>query len=255
MFTFSHAFVRTPGSSMVSGLTSHHTGPPDYTTALVQHKEYITALEKCGLQVHILEHDESYPDSTFVEDVAVLTPHGAIITRPAAPSRRGEIDSIRDVLPLYFQQIDEITAPGSLDGGDILQVGNQFYIGQSDRTNREGAKQFITIIERFGMTGRVVPVTDVLHLKTGVTAISEQLFVATGELGKRPEFSSYTIINVPDHSAPAANCIRINDHILMPAGFPEIRKKISTHCERIIELDISEYAKIDGGLTCLSLRF
>ncbi len=255
MFTFSKALVRSPGQSMVSGLTSHENGLPDYKTALAQHKEYIAALERCGLEVTVLEADENYPDSTFVEDVAVLTRHGAIVTRPAAPSRRDEVTSMRNILPRYYQQIDEITAPGTLDGGDVMQVGNHFFIGQSARTNAEGAKQFIAWVERYGMTGSTIPVTGVLHLKTGVTCLNEKIMVATGNFIQRPEFSDFTIIDVPDHAAQAANCIRINDNIIMPAGFPEVRERLREFFKQIIEVNISEYAKIDGGLTCLSLRF
>lgn len=255
MFTFTEALVRTPGRSVISGLTNANQGQPDYSKALAQHAHYVTALKTCGLHVVTLEADETYPDSTFVEDVAVLTQQCAIVTRPAAPSRAGEITSIRQILPRFYQQIEEITAPATLDGGDVMQIGQHFYIGHSARTNREGAEQLITILKRYGMRGSIIPVREFLHLKTGVTCVAEKTLVATGEFVSRPEFSGFTIIEVPAHDAEAANCIRIDDRILMSAGFPAVRERLATLCEQVIEVDISEYAKIDGGLTCLSLRF
>ena len=255
MPTFTNAIVRPPGSSIVYGLTGADRGVPDYKKALEQHRQYVTALETCGLEVRVLDADENLPDSTFVEDVAVLTPHCAVITRPAASSRADEVESIRPVLGDYYSQIVEIIAPGTLDGGDVMQIGVHFYIGLSTRTNLAGAEQLIEILQCYGMTGSTVPVTEFLHLKTGVTCVTGKSLLAAGEFISRPEFSEFTILPVPDGETGAANCIRINGKILMPAGFPQVREKLITAGEQIVEIDISEYAKLDGGLTCLSLRF
>lgn len=252
---FTKAIVRSPGCSMISGLTKAGLGAPDYARALAQHRQYIAALDSCGLEVLVLAADEAYPDSTFVEDVALLTAHCAIITRPAAPSRAGETSSMRRVLEHYYQKIEEIAAPGTLDGGDVMQVGEHCYIGLSARTNLAGATQLIEILRRHDLSGSTVPVTQFLHLKTGVTCIADQTLLATGEFITRPEFSEFTILPVADTDAGGANCIRINDSILMPAGFPAVRQQLATCDVQIIEIDISEYAKLDGGLTCLSLRF
>lgn len=252
---FTKAIVRSPGCSMISGLTKAGLGTPDYTRALAQHRQYIAALESCGLEVLVLPADEDYPDSTFVEDVALLTAHCAIITRPAAPSRVGEISDMRRVLERYFTKIEEIAAPGTLDGGDVMQVGGHCYIGLSARTNSPGATQLIEILRRHGLSGSTVPVTQFLHLKTGVTCIADRTLLATGEFIARPEFSGFTILPVADQDAGGANCIRINDRILMPAGFPAVRRQLAESGARIVEIDISEYAKLDGGLTCMSLRF
>lgn len=240
---------------MISGLSEANLGVPDYDTALRQHQNYITALQSCGLEVLVLDPDETFPDSTFIEDVAVLTPHCAIVTRPAAPSRAGETSAISKILPEYFPHIETIREPGTLDGGDVMQIGNHLYIGRSGRTNSDGAQQLITILEKYGMTGSVVPVTEFLHLKTGVTALTETTLIAAGECIQRPEFAGFTILPVADEEAGAANCIRINNHILMPAGFPSIKALLNERGEKTIEVDISEFAKLDGGLTCLSLRF
>jgi len=252
---FTKAIVRTPGRSMITGITEANLGVPNYEKALDQHCQYIVALETSGLEVLILDADETYPDSTFVEDVAVLTPHCAIITRPAASSRAGETKSIRPVLESFYSNIEQIEAPGTLDGGDVMQIGGHFYIGLSARTNMPGAEQLIAILGRYGMTGSTVPVTEFLHLKTGVTWVDGNRLVASGEFVVRPEFLDFAILPVDGDNAGAANCIRINDTILMPAGFPEVRDQLSILDKQIIEIDISEFAKLDGGLTCLSLRF
>lgn len=255
MFTFSQAIVKTPGRSMVSGLTKANLGLPDYEMALTQHRDYINALAACGLEVLALDADEGYPDSTFIEDAAVLTQHCAIITRPAAPSRRGEITAISQLLSSLYPRIETITAPGTLDGGDVMHIGSHFFIGLSGRTNREGARQFIAILQRYDLTGTTVPVAEFLHLKTGVTCIANDTLLATGKCAERPEFSGYTVLAVSPEDAGAANCLRINDRILMPAHFPAVRKILTDLGEEVIEVDISEFAKLDGGLTCLSLRF
>ena len=255
MTIFTKAIVRTPGRSMPSGLTNANLGAPVHQKALEQHQQYIAVLESCGLEVLVLSADELYPDSTFVEDVAVLTLHCAVITRPAAPSRAGETESIRPVLERFYSDIIQIEAPGTLDGGDVLQIKNHFYIGLSARTNLDGAEQLIAILGRYGFTGSTVAVTEFLHLKTGVTWVGGSRLLASGEFVVRPEFSDFAILPVEGDSAGAANCIRINNTLLMPAGYPLIRQQLAVIEAEIIEVDISEFAKLDGGLTCLSLRF
>jgi dimethylargininase len=240
---------------MTAGLTKANLGMPDYKKALQQHRQYIAALESCGLEVLVLDADEEYPDSTFVEDVALFTKHCAIITRPAAASRIGETAGVRPVLERYHTCIEKIMAPGTLDGGDVMQVGQHFYIGLSARTNAHGAGQVIAILERYGMTGSTVKVTEYLHLKTGVTCVAEQTLLAAGEFVSHPEFSALTILPVTGEETGAANCIHLNGRILMPAGFPKTRQFLAEREAQIIEVDISEFAKLDGGLTCLSLRF
>lgn len=249
------AIVRTPGRSMLSGLTNANLGTPDYGKALLQHRRYIAALKSCGLEVHVLDADENYPDSTFVEDVALLTKRCAIITRPAASSRRGETSGIQPVLERFYTCIEKITSPGTLDGGDVMQVGEHFYVGISARTNLAGANQLIAILERYGMSGSTVPVTQFLHLKTGVTCVAKNTLLATDAYAWHPEFAAFKVLPVADEENSAANCIHINGKVLMPAGFPQVRQRLIAEGAQVIEVDISEYVKLDGGLTCLSLRF
>ena len=250
-----HAIVRLPGKSIVSGLSSSKQPVPVYEKALEQHHQYVAALKKCGLRVHTLDAIEAYPDSTFVEDVAVLTPHGAILTNPGAESRKGEVAAINQALGQYFQQIEQIDPPGILEGGDVMRVGSHYYIGLSDRTNSSGAQQLISVLEKYGMTGSTIPVKNFLHLKTGVTWVSSNTLLASNGIIPSGKFRKFHIIPVPEGEQGAANCIAINDKIMMPAGFPQTRKLLDQLGSEIIEVDISEFAKIDGGLTCLSLRF
>lgn len=140
---FTRAIVRTPGKSMVNGLTSAGLGLPDYEKALNQHADYVRALQSCGLDVLVLPVDEQYPDSTFVEDVALLTSACAIVTNPGAPSRKGETAEIKQVLGDFYTTIEEIQDPGTVEAGDIMMVGSHFYIGLSERTNAVGAQQLI----------------------------------------------------------------------------------------------------------------
>lgn len=143
---FKKAIVRTPGKSIINGLSTTNLGLPNYQKALEQHSEYIKALEVCGLEVLILPADERFPDSTFVEDIALLTPECAIITNPGASSRKGEIAEIKGVLNIFYSKIEQVKDPGTVEAGDIMMVGTHFYIGLSERTNLDGAQQIIKFL-------------------------------------------------------------------------------------------------------------
>ncbi|MDP9025076.1 MAG: hypothetical protein M3N13_06875 [Candidatus Eremiobacteraeota bacterium] len=134
-----HAIVRTPCANFAEGLTSLQIGVPTYARVLEQHAAYCDALERCGLEVIHLDADPRFPDSTFVEDTAILTARGAVLTRPGAPSRAGEVAALREPLRQFFDRIETIVAPGTIDGGDVCEAGDHFYIGISKRTNRNGA--------------------------------------------------------------------------------------------------------------------
>lgn len=240
---------------MVNGLSSAQLGLPNYELALEQHKAYSEALLKCGLEVITLEADENYPDSTFVEDVALCTPHCAIITRPGAESRRGEIEEMKEVLKEEYNHVEEIQAPGTIEAGDIMMVGSHYYIGKSARTNEEGAQQMIAFLEKYGMTGSIVTLEEVLHLKTGLAYLENNMLVACGEFLAKAEFDKFNIIEIAEEDAYSANCIWVNDTVIIPKGYPMTKKKIEDMAFKTIELDMSEFQKLDGGLSCLSLRF
>ena len=252
---FTKAIVRTPGQSMIDGISTAGLGLPDHELALKQHTAYIEALKSCGLEITVLPPDEAYPDSTFVEDVALLTPACAIVTNPGADSRRGEIVSIRRVLGDFYAEIEEVREPGRVEAGDIMMVGSHFYIGLSERTNPEGARQVIGFLEKYGMSGSVVTLDEVLHLKTGVAYLEKNNLLACGEFLSKPEFQQFNILEIDPSESYAANCIWVNGTVIMPAGYPKACKTIVDAGYPIIEVDVSEFKKLDGGLSCLSLRF
>lgn len=252
---FKHAIARTPCQQLVNGLTSADLGKPIYSKALEQHSEYMRSLEKCGLTVTLLPADERFPDSVFVEDTVLCTKHCAILTRPGALTRRNEVDIIADTIKNHYQNVERIEAPGTLDAGDIMMVAEHFYIGLSARTNAAGAQQLIAILEKYNMTGSVVHLNDVLHLKTGVAYLENNNLLASGEFVTHPDFKKFNIIEVPEYEAYAANCIWINGHVVMPAGYHYMREKVSELGYGVIEVDTSEFRKVDGGVSCMSLRF
>jgi dimethylargininase len=240
---------------MVNGLTESSLGKPDYDLAVVHHKAYVKALQDCGIEVTILEADENYPDSVFVEDTAVLTPHCAVITSPGAPSRKGEINEMEEVVKSFYTDIETIEEPGTLEAGDVMMVGNHFYIGLSHRTNLNGARQLIDILAKYNLTGSTVTLEDVLHLKTGVSYLENNNLLVTKPFRNKTEFQQYNLIMVDPSESYAANSLWINDNVLVPEGFPETRQNIEKAGYRTIEVDVSEFRKLDGGLSCLSLRF
>ena len=252
---FTKAIVRTPCREMVNGITSANLGKPDYRKALDQHARYVEALIECGLKVTVLPADEGFPDSTFVEDAALLTPRCAILTHPGAPSRARETDSILPVLHEFFDMVEKIEAPGTVEAGDIMMVGDHYYIGLSDRTNRVGAEQMIAILERHEMSGSIVELREVLHLKTGLGYLENNYLLACGEFVDKPEFQRFKLLSVDPQEAYAANSVWINGTVLTPAGFPKTRSMIESAGYDVCELDVSEFQKLDGGLSCLSLRF
>ena len=253
---FTNAIVRTPGRSITEGLSNSITlGLPNYEQAIIQHQSYTDTLTKCGLDVLVLEPCEEYPDSTFVEDVALITPKCAIITRPGAPSRRGEVHEIEFVLKQRFNNVEEIEAPGTIDGGDIMMVGAHYFIGLSERTNLEGAKQIIQILKQYGLSGSTISLKKVLHLKTGLSYLEENNLVVCGEFIDESSLGQYNPIEIPEKESYAANCIWVNGLVIIPLGYPTTKQRINNAGYAVIETDMSEFQKLDGGLSCLSLRY
>ncbi|MFG3612690.1 dimethylarginine dimethylaminohydrolase family protein [Rummeliibacillus stabekisii] len=252
---FKNVIVKTPGESYVNGLTTSNLGKPDYEKLLEQHKAYVEALKKCGVEVTHLPASEEFPDSTFVEDTAVLTSEFAVVSNPGADSRNGEITEMEVVLKDFYEKIYYIKAPGTLDGGDVLQADNHFYIGISERTNEEGARQLKEIVESEGYKGTIVPLEKFFHLKTGIAYLGNNLIVAAGEFLDHPDFEQYDKLTVSAEDEYSANCIRVNDYVIIPKGYEETKRKMNEAGYKTIELEMSEFQKQDGGLSCLSLRF
>jgi dimethylargininase len=292
---FTRAIVRPPSPNFSEGLTISTVEAPDYERALAQHDAYCAALERCGLTLTKLEPDPDYPDSTFVEDTAILlTPYvgsrhanhtqsaqgndvGAkalrltlVLTRPGAPSRTGEVESMRKVLADFFPSLPAIQAPGTLDGGDVCEAGNHFFIGISERTNKAGAQQLAEMLASVGHTASFVdirglsvpraattgsPAQGILHLKSGIAYLSDNRLVLIESLASRREFRGYDIVRVKAGEEYAANCVRVNDYVLVAAGYPAFERKLRRLGYQAIVLDMTEFQKMDGGLSCLSLRF
>jgi dimethylargininase len=252
--TFTHAIVRRPGENFAQGLTSSHLGRPSYELMLKQHDAYIKTLRSLGLEVIVLDPQPDYPDAYFVEDTAVVTPDVAVITKPGAKSRQGEEDTIEPVLARYRNTL-RIQAPGRLDGGDVLMVGTHFFVGISERTNREGAEQLGHTLERFGNTWTAIPVEAGLHLKSSVSYVGKNTLLVTEDFADLDEFQAYDRILLDAGEEYAGNILLINDYLIMPKGFGDTRKKLEALSLEVIELDVSEARKMDGGLTCMSLRF
>ena len=255
MAMFRNALVRLPCRNMIRGLSTAGLGVPDYEKALTQHEAYTDALRACGVEVTILAADENYPDSVFIEDTAVLSEKVAVITRPGASSRRGEEIAVAEALRRVYKRLEYIVPPGTLDGGDVLRAGNRFFIGISARTNEAGAKQLAAILAKNGYSATLVPLRHVLHLKTGIAYLENNRLLAGGEFVNHPQLGQFHIVPVADEEAYAANSVWINGRVLVPAGFPQTKKNIEMLGCEAMAVDVSEFRKLDGGLSCLSLRF
>ena len=249
---YTKAIVRRPGRKFAEGITTSNLGKPDFEKAIEQHSSYCDALKGCGLELLVLEADERFPDGCFVEDTAIVTNEVAVITRPGAASRMGEESGISEILS-EFRKIETIKLPGTLEGGDVLRVENNFYIGISLRTNREGARQLSSILTRYGYTTSETEVGSGLHLKSGIAYLGKGNFILTEGFSKIAGSKGIIISNLEE--SYSANCLRVNDYLLIPKGFSKSKKKIVELGYDIIELDMSEFRKMDGGLTCLSLLF
>lgn len=253
---FTKAITRMPPHSMAQGLTTAELGVPDHATALAQHADYCAALSEAGLAVETLPPLPEFPDSVFVEDPAVMLPgkQAAVLALPGAEARAGEAKAMRPALEQYGE-VCAIEQPGTLDGGDVLLMGSAFYVGLTSRTNQAGFDQFKTIVTRFGFTAIPVPLSAGLHLKTDINVVAENTVLASKALAARPEFSEYRVITVPEDEAYAANSLLVNQTLLVPKGFPRTLELVQGLGPKVRIVDTSEFRKMDGGLTCLSLRF
>lgn len=252
---FKYAIVKKVSETFQYGLTSSKLGKPEYNKALIQHSNYVEALRKCGLKVITLEMDNRFPDSTFVEDTAVINEDLAIIANLGAISRKGEEVEINKVLDKFYDNVESIVKPGTLDGGDVLRGEDQYFIGISKRTNGVGASQLKEILKNYGYSCSLVKLKKALHLKTGVAYIGDSNLVASGEFIDNPLFQDYNILKVDENESYAANCIRVNDYVLIAEGYKKLTDSISNLGYPLFKLDMSEFRKMDGGLSCLSLRF
>jgi dimethylargininase len=255
---FTRALLRPPGSTYPTGLTTATDGPPVLATALEQHHRYAAALEECGLTLTMLPADARFPDGCFVEDTAVLARAGAIVTRPGAPSRAGETDSVTEVLRSSFASVLAIEAPGTVDGGDVCETDDGYLIGVSARTNEAGARQLAALLERLGCAATLIDIRRapaLLHLKSGIAYLGDGRLAMTSELMALAAFARYERVAVAAEERYAANCVRINDRVIVASGYPRFADRLAALGYDPLPLEMSEFRKMDGGLSCLSLRF
>lgn len=252
---FTKAILRRPGADYAQGLTSaSEPGQPDFARMQAQHQAYADALASLGLALEVLEPLAGHPDAYFVEDAAVVTPELGVVTRPGAPARRAEAEAMAPVLARH-RPLARIEAPGTLDGGDILIFGRTAFIGLSARTNRDGGAQLAALLEPHGIRCTLVEVAAGLHFKSSVNWVGDDTLLLTPEFAGRPAFAGFRQLVVDPAEAYASNTLWINGTLLTPAGYPRTRALLETLGLPVLELDTQEARRMDGGLTCMSLRF
>jgi dimethylargininase len=255
-YEFTRAITRQPARSIVDGLRAQDIGDPDYQQMLRDHAHYIETLQEAGAEVTELTALEEFPDSVFVEDVALCLPEVAVLMRPGAASRAGEVAQMAPVLRDFYEQVFEIDAPGHIEGGDILTTSREILVGRSERTDSAGIAQLTDLVKPLGYSVReVLTPPGVLHFKTDCSLLDAETILATPRLAASGCFEGYRVIHTADGEEAAANSIRYNDLVLIPAGFPLTRGRLLEAGYQVHEINNSECAKLDGGMSCLSLRF
>ncbi|MGR3723926.1 dimethylarginine dimethylaminohydrolase family protein [Abyssibius alkaniclasticus] len=255
-YKFTHALCRQPGKSVAHGLRAVNGGDPVAQAFLDEHSAYVAALRATGATVVVEPAQEDFPDSVFVEDPALCIMGKAIILRPGAPSRFGERDGARAALARILGPDNIIDLPegGLVDGGDILVSGHEVLVGLSARTNQAGVDLLRGIVEPLGLALRVVNTpAHILHFKTGCAILDDTTIFAVQDLAGC--FPGYRTITCPAGEEPAANLIRFNDKVFCAKGFPKTRALLETEGYNVATLSVTEAAKVDGGLSCMSLRF
>jgi dimethylargininase len=235
-------------------LTFLEREPIDLHQALAQHAAYAALLVELGLEVVEIPADPELPDCCFVEDVAVVLDGLAVMTRPGAESRRGEIPAIEEALA-RFRPVARIEAPATLEGGDVLTVGQTLYVGRSARTNAEGIETLRTLAEPLGYRVVAVPVIGCLHLKSAVTALDgERLLANPGWIDPTP-LRGLEVVEVDPEEPGAANVLRVGGTVVVHSGFPRTLARLSALGLDLRPIDVSEFLKAEAALTCKSLLF
>ncbi len=255
-YQFKRAIVRKPARSVIDGLRAVDTGVPDYSLMCSHHDDYIEALRAAGVEVVELGPLDAYPDACFVEDAAICLPEGAVLMRPGAVSRAGEVGEIAPVLRDLFASVVSLDGDGFIEGGDILICDREILVGRSARTDAAGIAALRRLVADWGYGLREVETpADVLHFKTDCSLLDEKTILSTARLAATGCFADYEVIETAPGEEAAANTIRVNDLVIMPSGFPATAARLRAAGYRLREVGNSECAKIDGGMSCLSLRF
>lgn len=248
---FSHALVRPPGDSFVNAIAVDPK-PIDVQLARKQHAEYVHALREANVRVEILEANENFPDACFIQDPAMVIRDVAVLNRMGASSRAGETDLVADILRARFET-HALTAPATLEGGDVLNVGDTLFVGETERTNRAGIEQLRVLLEPRGISVRGIVVREFLHLLTAVTYIGHNTIVVHQDFAEHPNLKAFTRVIVPREEAYCANTLGIGKYVIVPAGFPKTNEKLRAEGFEVLPAPMSEFYKADGGVSCLSL--
>ncbi len=235
-------------------LTFLEREPIDVEKAKAQHAAYNEALRRAGAEVEVLPADDELPDCVFVEDSAVVFDEAAVITRPGTPVRQREVPAVEAALARY-RELQRITAPGTLEGGDVLRVGRAFYVGITSRTNAVGISQFSSLVERFGYRAIPVEVTGCLHLKSAVTALDEETLLLNPSWIAADVLPRVRHVAVHAEEPSGANALVVNGSVHLSARFGRTRDRVEEAGFPVTALDLSELEKAEGALTCSSLIF
>ena len=251
---FKNAIIRQPNKSIQNGLSSQNLHP-QYEIVLEEHTNYIKAMEEAGLKINLLESLEEFPDSLFVEDPALTYKSSLIILNPFDPSRNGEKDIIKNEVKDLFENI-LIVEDGFVEGGDILNINNHFIIGLSERTNKLGAENLLKILKKIGATVTICKTpNDILHFKSECSVLNNDTILVSNKMAKLDYLkTNYNLIELPIGEEGASNSLRINDKLLLPDGFIQAEEILSKNYN-IIKVKVDEIAKVDAGLSCMSLRW
>ncbi len=253
-YNFNNAIIRKLNKSIQNGLSSKNLHP-QYKIVINEHSNYIKAIKEAGLKINLLEPLEKYPDSIFVEDPALIYKSNIIILNPFDQTRNGEKDIIKEEIKHLFDNI-LLVENGFVEGGDILNLNNHFIIGLSNRTNKEGAENLSNILKKLGATVDVCMTPDnILHFKSECSVIDDDVILVSYKMAKLDYLkSNYDLIELPIGEEGASNSLRINDKLLLPDGFIRAEEILSKKYN-IIKVKVNEIAKVDAGLSCMSLRW
>ena len=255
-FRFSHTISRIPGKSCTRGIRANGQSDPDPDEFLAQHLSYIDVLRNAGVTPIVLPALEEFPDSVFVEDAALCLGNHAVVLRPGNPTRFGEAAAIEPHLNEVFESTTILAGDGTVDGGDILLTDDVAFIGLSERTSSAGVEALRPLLEANDYSVQVVntPV-DVLHFKSDCSLLDSETIFSTRRLADSGCFEDYRVIEAPAGEEEAANLIRVNDVIIMRTGFPETEAVLLENGYQVVAVNSDEAARLDGGLSCMSLRF
>lgn len=254
-YAFTHALCRAPAPSAVHGIRADGGPDPDFTGLAAEHAAYVATLRDLGLAVDVLEPLDDFPDALFTEDVALTFPEGAILLRPGAPSRAGEVEHIRGALAARHPTLLEMTV-GHVEGGDVLRLADRVVIGLSDRTDRAGATELAMLLERLGYRAEIaVTPAGVLHFKTGCSLIDAGTVLAVPAMRDCPQFAGLEVVLTPLGEEGAANILRVRDTVLLGDRWLATQAMLAARGIRFRPMATDQIARIDAGLSCMSLRW